>query len=402
MDNMLFSGLKVLDVGSWIAGPVAGTILADYGADVTKIEIPVAGDFYRQLSALPGYPEADANYMWEMDARNKRSLALNLKTEAGIDILHRLVRACDVYITNQPFPMRESLNLMYEDLKPLNPRMIYASLSAYGEKGPDRDREGFDLVAYWARTGLMDLVRDSEAIPAQALPGMGDHHAAVSLYAAIVTALLQREKTGEGTMVHTSLMANGIWSASCIAQAGFSGGSYDTFRALRRHRRHHGGVYQTADSRFLQFTMVRTPEEFARFLECLDLHELLTDDRFDSPEKRFVNSEDLAQIIQRRVIEKPADAWLHLFIENDVHAVLVARIEELVNDVQVYENDMVSEPVGEGVASPQIINHPVNVDGLGRAGPRHAPGIGEHSREVLAELGYSEAAIDQLAADGVI
>jgi formyl-CoA transferase len=402
MDDLLFKGLKVLDVGSWIAGPVAGTILADFGAEVIKIEIPEAGDFYRQLSALPGYPDAPANYMWEMDARNKRSLTLNLKTEKGMEILHQMVKTCDVYITNQPFPMRESLNLMYEDLKPLNPAMIYASLSAYGEKGPDRNKEGFDLVAYWARTGLMELVRDPEAIPSQAIPGMGDHPSAVTLYAAIVTALLKREKTGEGSMVHTSLMANGVWSASSIAQAGFSEGNYDTFRALRRHRRHQSAVYQTADARFLQFTMVRTPEEFARFLTCIDLHELVTDDRFESPEKRFINSEELSEIIQRRIIEKPADAWLHLFVENDVHAVLVARIEELVNDVQVYENNMVTVPTGDGVDSPNIINHPINIDGLARVGPRHAPGIGEHRHEILSDLGYDDDTIRQLIDTGVI
>lgn len=160
MSEALFTGLKVLDVGTWIAGPVAATILADFGADVTKVEIPGAGDQYRILSSLPGYPDAETNYMWDLDGRNKRSLSLNLKSAQGIEILHKLVAACDVYITNQPFPMRDSLHLNYEDLRDLNPKMIYASLTAYGEHGPDRNREGFDLVAYWARTGLMDLVRD--------------------------------------------------------------------------------------------------------------------------------------------------------------------------------------------------------------------------------------------------
>jgi crotonobetainyl-CoA:carnitine CoA-transferase CaiB-like acyl-CoA transferase len=157
--DLLFEGLKVLDVGSWIAGPVAGTILGDFGADVIKVELPGIGDAYRNLSALPVFPDADENYMWQMDARNKRSLSLNLKSEQGRAILHQLVRECDVYITNNPLPMRRALELNYEDLKPLNERMIYASLTSYGEDGPEKDREAFDLVAYWARTGLMDLVR---------------------------------------------------------------------------------------------------------------------------------------------------------------------------------------------------------------------------------------------------
>ena len=164
-DNYLFAGLKVLDVGSWIAGPVAATMLADYGADVIKIEMPGVGDQYRLLSAAPNTPEADVNYMWQMDGRNKRSLALNLKTADGMAVLHKLIRDCDIYITNHPFPMRRALQLGYEDLRPLNPSMIYASLTAYGEKGPDKDREGFDLVAYWARTGMLDLFRAPGAAP---------------------------------------------------------------------------------------------------------------------------------------------------------------------------------------------------------------------------------------------
>ncbi|MEX2327014.1 MAG: CoA transferase, partial [Pseudomonadales bacterium] len=172
MSEYLFSGLKVLDVGTWIAGPVAATILADFGADVIKVEMPGPGDQYRILSGTPGTPDADSNYKWQMDARNKRSLSLNLKTEEGMSILRQLVAECDVYITNHPLPMRRQLGLNYEDLKPLNEKMIYASLTAYGEEGPDRDKEGFDLVAYWGRTGLMDLVRDAGAPPAQALPGM--------------------------------------------------------------------------------------------------------------------------------------------------------------------------------------------------------------------------------------
>src|SRR4029453_12392402 len=122
----------------------------------------------------------DINYTWQMDARNKRSLSLNLKDPRGKAILRRLISECDVYITNQPMPMRRALGLTYADVEALNPRLIYASLTAYGEAGPERDREGFDLVAYWARTGLMDLVRNGENEPAQSLPGMGDHPTAIT------------------------------------------------------------------------------------------------------------------------------------------------------------------------------------------------------------------------------
>jgi crotonobetainyl-CoA:carnitine CoA-transferase CaiB-like acyl-CoA transferase len=401
MSEALFEGLKVLDVGSWIAGPVAGTMLADFGANVIKVEVPGIGDQYRYLSGVKGLPDAEGNYMWEMDGRNKRSLTLNLKTEAGIEVLHKLISECDVYITNQPFPVRDAFDLNYEDVKPLNPNMIYASLTAYGEKGPERDREGFDLVAYWARSGLMDLVHDAQAIPSQALPGMGDHPSAVSLYAAIVTALLKREKTGEGSMVHTSLLANGVWAASCIAQAGFAGGNYETFRAVRRTRNFPTTSYETADKRYFLFPMVRTPDEIDSFFCCLDLSELLVDDRFAKPENRIENRAELSKIIQAKMLAKTADAWQQLFTEQGIPAVLMTHIEEVVDDPQVYENNIV-KPSGSGVLAPYLISHPVNVDGCEPVSPNRAPELGEHNDEILASLGYSPDDILKLRASKVI
>ena len=137
MDTYLFSGLKVLDVATVIAAPAAAMMLADFGAEVIKIERPGAGDMLRSLSNMPDTPDAGSNWFWQMDGRNKRSLTLDLKSEDGKEILRRLVQDCDVYITNQPYSVRESLGLTYEHLRPLNPAMIYASLTAYGEKGPE-------------------------------------------------------------------------------------------------------------------------------------------------------------------------------------------------------------------------------------------------------------------------
>jgi len=147
MARQVFAGLRVLDVGTWIAAPVAATMLADYGADVIKIEQPGVGDAYRSFAALPTCPQSTLNYTWWMDARNKRSLTLNLKSPAGKALLLELAAKADVYVTNQPLAMRRLFGLTYEDLKRVNPRLVYASLTAYGENGPERDREAFDLVA---------------------------------------------------------------------------------------------------------------------------------------------------------------------------------------------------------------------------------------------------------------
>ena len=192
-------------------------MLADFGADVIKIEQPGEGDMLRMLGDIPTTPYAESDWFWQLDGRNKRGLSLDLKHPAGLEILRKLIAGCDVFITNQPHSVRESLGITYEKLKVINPSMIYGSLTAYGEKGPERYRKGFDQLAYWARSGLMELMREPGTKPTQGLPGMGDHPTAVALYAGIVTALLKRERCGEGGMVETSLLANGLWSAAGLS-----------------------------------------------------------------------------------------------------------------------------------------------------------------------------------------
>src|ERR1700735_5355284 len=222
MTDHLFSGLKVIDCASWIAGPAAATIMSDFGADVVKIEPPGVGDPWRARSSSG----ARNAYYWQLTARNKRSLALDLKHEAGRSVLYRLVADADVFVTNFPLPVRDRLKLASGDLLPLNPRLIYASFTAYGETGAEAAKTGFDSTAYWARTGLMDAVRaDLDTVPARSAPGRGDHPPATSLYAAIVTALYRREKTGLGGQVSASLLANGLWANGCFVQTRLFGGS---------------------------------------------------------------------------------------------------------------------------------------------------------------------------------
>lgn len=397
---LLFEGLRVVDAGSWVAGPVATTILADYGADVIKIEMP-SGDPFRRLSLGPGTPDADIDYAWEQDARNKRSIGLDLKTPEGIQILKRLVRRCDVYSTNYPLGMRRRLGLTYDDLRPLNERMIYASLTAYGEQGPENEREGFDLVAYWARTGLMDLVRTPDSRPAPSIPGMGDHPTAVALYASIVSALLHRERTGKGSMVHTSLIANGMWAASCIAGAKFAHGSdFSNYPSLtvKYFTRE---LYHTRDGRWLQFTMVRTPEEIHAFLDVLGVAHLLEDPRFTSTRARIESGDALANLLKPLFEEKNASEWVSAFKAAGVPVSMLGTIDDLPADPQLHPNNILIEP-DSNTAADYLINHPVNVDASSRAKVRRAPDTGEHSDEVLSELGFDEESIQQLRTIQVI
>ncbi len=397
-EELLFKGLKVLDVGSWIAGPVAATMLADRGAEVVKVEVPIAGDGYRSFALFPFTPKADTNYTWAMDARNKRSISLNLKTDDGAKILRTLIAECDVYITNQPLPLRRELKLNYEDIKALNPKMIYASLTPYGELGPDSDNEAFDLVAYWNRSGLMNKMRPPESEPVQALAGMGDHPTAVALYASIVTALLKRERTGEGSMAYTSLLANGVWSSSCLSQAQFANADFSTMPRQRMTT----ALYQTADGRWMQLNMVRTTEGIDRMLLAMEAFDLLADEKFSTLESRMKHADELTERLREIFATRSSDEWLQILkVDNELPIERVADFEDLLHDPHLKLNRMVAPPV-EDIGIDQIINDPVNVTGVARIGAKKAPDIGEHNHLVLGELGFSDDEISALEANGVI
>ena len=401
MADHVFDGLRVVDAASVIAAPAAAMMLADFGADVIKVERPGRGDMLRSLSPVTPPHEWGNGWFWQMDGRNKRSLTLDLKTERGMDVMRRLVASCDVFITNQPYDSREAMQLTYEHLKPLNPRMIYASLTAYGEQGAERNRKSFDQLAYWARSGLMDLMRERGTTPTQGLPGMGDHPTGVALYAGIVTALLRREQTGEGGMVHTSLLANGLWSASGIAGAVVAGGDMENYRtshlqsAMMR-------VYQAGDGRWLQLNMVRNDELLARLFTAMDAAHVLADERFATPRDMWQNRGALGDAIAEIVATRTSDEWLEAFGAMDVPVNRVAVVEETATDQQVLENGMSVQPEDDETELPRVVTHPVQATSVSSVPAKRAPRLGEHSVEILAELGYDDDAIQAMVADGVI
>ena len=210
---MFLEGVRVVDIGSYVAAPAAATIMGDFGADVIKVE-PLDGDPYRRLLGVltTEYP----NFFWDLDSRNKRSLAVDVTSTEGRAVLERLISEADVVVTNYRPDLLKRLRLTFEDVQAMRADIIYGQVNSFGLKGPDADRTGFDATAYWARSGLMDYVRTPAADPAVSAPGLGDHPTSMSLFGGIMGALYRREKTGEGAHVHTSLLANGAWGHSMI------------------------------------------------------------------------------------------------------------------------------------------------------------------------------------------
>src|SRR6202007_1402019 len=244
-DN-IFSGLKVVDLASFIAGPSAAVILSDFGADVIKVE-PPKGDLWRIAHHLPPQPVAEDAYPWHLNNRNKRGVALDLKSPSAHPVLEKLVKWADVLIVNTPHPARARLKLEYQDVVRWNPRLIYADVTGFGDKGPDADLPGFDITSYWARSGLLSMKRDAGVPPTWPVSGSGDSATGVGLYSAIVTALYRRERTGKGSYVTTSLLASGVWACGVPVQGALADATFYPLHDRKNPPNATFNVYRASD-----------------------------------------------------------------------------------------------------------------------------------------------------------
>jgi len=397
MTESLFSGLKVIDCASWIAGPAAATILSDFGADVIKIEPPGAGDPWRASTPIPGRP---VDYYWQLTSRNKRSLALDLKHPDGQAVLHRLAASADVFVTNFPLPVRDRLRLAPSDLLPLNPRLIYASFTAYGEEGEEAAKTGFDSTAYWARTGLMDMVRaEEDTPPSRSMPGMGDHPSATGLYAAIVTALYRREKTGQGGVVRSSLLQNGLWANGCAVQTRLFGEHV----ALRPPRAQAPNAlanhYRTRDGRWFIMALFNEQRQLRGFLAAIGKENLADDPRFATTESRKQNAWALVQVLDEVFAQRDLAEWRKILDAVGITFGIVGTVNEASDDVQMrHAGALVPFADGKGLT----VAAPFHIDGINKIAPRRAPSIGQHNDAVLQEAGYSTDDIARLRAGRVL
>ncbi len=399
MGELVFDGLKVIDCASFIAGPAAATVMSDFGAAVIKIEPPGAGDPYRRRAQPPIGPGLAGNPGFVLDGRNKRSLALDLRRPEGQAVLRRLVADADVFITNYPPPVRRRLGIAWEELTPLNQRLIYASFTGYGETGPEADKPGFDATAWWARSGLMHLVRaGEEAAPARSLPGMGDHPSAMGTYGAIVTALYQRERTGHGAYVGSSLLANGLWANGCSVQAALCGEKVVPqpprergVNALRIH-------YRCRDNRWILLSIAADEWRWEKFRACMG-SDALDDPRYATAASREAHARELIPILDAVFAAKDQAEWRRILDDAGLIFGIVADMDEIHEDAQILASEAL---VAFSDGSSLTVNSPIWISGQEKVPPRPAPAIGQHSGEILREAGYPEAEIRALRDAGVI
>ncbi len=399
-DN-IFSDLKVVDLASYIAGPAAATILSDFGADVIKVEPPGTGDPYRYFYATPPNPVCEFNYAWQLTNRNKRGLALDLKSPAAKDVLNRLVRWADVLVTNYPPKVRKGLGLTYEEIGPLNPRLIYADISGYGANGPEADRPGFDITAYWARTGLMQVTHDEDSPPTLPIPGIGDHATASTLYSAIVTGLYRREKTGRGSHVSTSLIAEGAWAAATWIEGGLHGAKFFSQHNRKTPPNALLNPYRTGDGRWLLLVAAQQ-KDWPGFVKAINLPQLMDDPRFADGKARARNAAALVDILDPLFASQPLAYWKKILDAGRVIFGVVQIAEEIIHDPQMHENGIFLPLSHPGMAAAHTVGSPLQVVDVKKTAPSRAPDLGEHSAEVLRELGFSAGEAAAMFAGGTV
>jgi formyl-CoA transferase len=396
----IFSDLKVVDLASFIAGPAATTILSDFGAKVIKVEPPV-GDPYRYFYAIPPNPVCDRNYAWQLTNRNKRAIALDLKNAAAKEVLIRLVKWADVLVTNYPPKVRKRLGLTYEQIGTVNPRLIYADVTGYGADGPEADKPGFDVTAYWARTGLMQVTHDEGSPPTLPIPGIGDHATACTLYSAIVTGLYRREKTGVGSQVTTSLIAEGAWAAATWIEGGLNGAKF-----FGQHNRKSPpnallNPYRTTDNRWLLLVAAQE-KDWPGFVKAINLPKLLENPHFINGKARAKNASALVEILDPLFASQSLQYWKRVLDEARVIFGVVQIAQEIINDPQMHENGILIPIDDPEIGATHTVGSPLQVVGVSKTKPSRAPRLGEHSTDILQELGFSAPEVASLLSAGAV
>jgi crotonobetainyl-CoA:carnitine CoA-transferase CaiB-like acyl-CoA transferase len=411
--KMALEGIKVVDLSQVAAVPVAARHLADFGADVVHIENPAAGDSWRSYQAGQGPGNngvpSDFNYNWENFNRNKRSVTVNVSGKEGQDIIRTMVKQADVFTTNmRPFEL-EKFKLTYADLKPLNKRLVYASITGFGKKGPDRDAPAYDITSYWTRTGFPYML----TIPGLSGPGfraaMGDNVAGMSLAYGIMTALYVREKTGEGQEVDVSLMHTGFYQLGFdVSGALITGLDYKDWRhdppleivekvqqAALPIMTFHGQFlmnplasgYVTRDGQHLLFMMLVPDRYWPKFCRAIGIEQYVNDPRFNTFDGRYEHRQEIVGIIARAIMSKTLDEWRPLLM--DIPYAARKTLQEAINDPQCEANNFFCEYEHPQRGKIRQVASPVNMSDTPATYRMPAPEFGQHTEEVLLEYGYS-------------
>ncbi len=395
------AGIRVVEASNWIAGPGAAAILADMGADVVKVE-PLTGDVVRGLMRPPrvpdGTPSIDASFT--VDNRGKQSVAIALDHEDGAAVMRRLVASADVFLCNL-LPQRQvRFGLDPETLHEENSKLVHATITGYGMKGPDAERPGFDVTTFFGRGAITDAMTDPGSPAPAPRPAQGDHTTSLALVASILGALRLVDTTGEGQTVDVSLLATAAWTMASDLSPVLVDGRPPTKRDRRHLISALANRFRCGDDRWIILNMPE-PRWWPGFCEAIGRPELLEDPRFATPRDRFENMPELTDLIDEAFASKPIAEWGQIFDDAGLIWGPASTIAELASDPQAEAVGLFPEV--EHAAGPiRTVAVPIGISGadIGPRGP--APVLAEHTADVLAGLGYGTDEIEALATSGAI
>ena len=393
-------GVKVVELGVWVAGPAAAGVMADWGADVVKIE-PTSGDPARSFQFMYGGNPPD-NPVFELDNRNKRGVAVDITTDEGRDAAYRIIDDADVFVTNVRAAALQRSGFDYATLSLRNPRLIYGLITGYGLSGPDADRPGFDISAFWSRTGMAHLMTPAGNTIPTLRGGMGDHSTGVTFAGAISAALFSRERTGTGQMVTSSLLRQGVYTVGFDLNMVLSWGRHPPINNRFEARNPSVNTYQSSDGKWFFVVGVEGDRHWPPLARVVGKPELVADSRFDNIRNRAINSEELRTILDAAFATRTMDEWVRIFdTEPDMFWSPIHSPDEILNDEQLqHAGGLVEVPNGNGTT--RMIASPVDFHGTPGAQRSLAPRLGEHTREVLLESGFSDDEIDRMISSGAV
>jgi crotonobetainyl-CoA:carnitine CoA-transferase CaiB-like acyl-CoA transferase len=392
-------GIRVIELGVWVAGPGAGGIMADWGADVVKIEPPEGDPCRTFLNVLGG--DLPSNPVFELDNRGKRAIALDLSCDRGIALAHELVATADVFLTNLRPSGLARIGLGPDEVRQRHPGLIYAIITGYGLEGPDADQGAYDIAAFWSRAGIADSLRT----PGGPLPfqrgGMGDHSAAMTAAAMVSAALVERARTGEGQVVSTSLLRQGCYTIGFDLNVTLMWGQTLGIGVRETMYSPVLNNYTAADSRQFWIVGLEGDRHWPALARAVGQPEWLTDKRFAKATGRAVNARELIGLLDEIFATKTLPEWAEIFAtEPELFWSPVNSIDDVVADEQFHAAKAVVQ-VPDDQSSMPMLATPVDFDGEPPIPRFRAPHVGEHTREILAELDLDAAAVEALVADGV-
>ena len=398
----VLDGYRVIELGMWVAGPGAGAVLADWGADVIKVETPLGDPMRRLFKLLAGHGQTESP-PFDLDNRGKRSVVIDLAQPEGVEIVRRLLRDADVFLTNLRPEAVERLGLGPDELLAEFPRLVYASVSGYGLEGPEVGRAGYDVGAFWARSGIASLMAPDGIAPPGIRSGMGDHITGMTTVAGILAALLERERSGRGQLVEASLLRTGIYTVGWDLGIQMRFGKIGSVRPRTTEMNPMCNCYAAGDGRWFWLLGVEADRLWPKLCEAVDRADLLTDERFSTARSRRHEASTLVELLDGVFARFTRDELTDRFDRHDVWWAPVNTPAEVLTDPQVIAaGAFVDVPEGEGAPAHRAVATPITFHRTGTPPVGSVPGLGQHTEDVLHAAGFDAADLERFRAAGAI